>query len=120
MRAHAHSHRLRLTFLAAFLMIFMFEQSFRRSASAGNTHPVPYDRLHNLIRTAASQFGDDLQGAFQQCLDDIALLENAIPSFIKRDQFLTDLRNVKFQRAFDKIECDLQEVRKHLVDFAYE
>jgi hypothetical protein len=114
------SQRLRLTFLATFRMIFMFEQSSRRNASSGNTHPVPYNRLHNLIRTAASQFRDDLQGTFRECLDDLRHLEKPIPTLIKRDKLLMDLRNLKFQEAFDKVECDLQELRKHLVDFAYE
>lgn len=115
--------RLKLTVFGAIMMTFLFDQSARRQVSASSgTHPLPYHRLHNLVRTLASNLSDPAgtaKAAFNAALDEMARLKVCVPELFSPRQLLHDLRDADLQRDFDRVEESLTTTRKEFAPFAF-
>ena len=113
--------RLKLAVFAGVLMTFLFDQAARRYGS-GNTHPLAYHRLHNLVRTLASNLAaddDQVRQAFHAVIAELRALEDRSPFSISTAQLIQDLRSPELQGLFDQVEGILTDVRASFAPFSY-
>lgn len=107
--------RLRLTAFAGVLMTFLFDQAARRcAAQAGGTHPVAYHRLHNLVRTMASNLSDPAEQMKQllaHTLTEMDYFQDCLPQAVSGSQLLRDLSHADLQQEFDRVEDTLSATR---------
>lgn len=115
--------RLRLTTFAAVLMTFLFDQSAkRRKAESGGTHPVAYHRLHNLVRTLASNLaGPDgqMRQLFAYTVVEMDQFQNCVPGAVSGAQLLRELRSAELQAGFDGVEEPLADARTRFTPWAF-
>lgn len=116
--------RLKLVIFACMMMTFLFDQAARRhdGASSG-THPLPYHRLHNLVRTLASSLLDSegmTKVAFAEVLTEVTRLRERVPELFSPAQLLHDLRDSDLQAAFDRIGVELEAARAQFAPYAFQ
>ena len=115
--------RLKLVIFAGIMLTFLFDQSARRRAGAGSgTHPLAYHRLHNLVRTMASNLLDSsgaTKAAFDEVLTEMVQLRERVPELFSPGQLLHDLRAPDLQGEFDRIEDALEAARVQFAPFAF-
>lgn len=114
--------RLRLTAFAAVLMTFLFDQAARRRRAAGGSHPVAYDRLHNLVRTLASNVSgsdEQLRLLFAHTVVEMDQFQGCVPQAVSGSQLVRDLRSPELQGEFDRMEEALLSARLQFTRSAF-
>lgn len=115
--------RLRLTAFAATLMTFLFDQSERRRRSTmGGGHPIARDRLHNLVRTLASNVVDpngQVKQLFAYTVVEMDYFQERIPAAISGSQLVRDLQSAELQAEFGGLEESLVAAREHFAPYAF-
>ena len=114
--------RVRLTNFAAVLMTFLFDQAAKRRRAKGRTHPVAYDRLHNLVRTMASNLAEpdgDMRQVFAHTVMEMDRLHGCVPQAVAGSRLVGDLRDGEMQGAFDRVEVALATVRLRFATWGF-
>ncbi len=115
--------RLRLTVFAAVLMTFLFDRAEqRRVAKASVAYPIAYHRLHNLVRTIASNLmdaGENMRQAFAHTVVEMDYFQSNMPASVSGAQLIRDLRAVELQREFDSVENALAVARLRFASWAF-
>ena len=119
----AKTTRRKLVLFAGIMMTFLFDQSAaRREGATTGTHPLAYHRLHNLVRTLASNLSDpsgSTTALFDDVLSEMTRLKERVPQLFSPPQLLHDLRAADLQEAFDRVEEALQTARAQFAPFAF-
>lgn len=112
--------RLKLVLFAAMLMTFIFDQAARKEVLPHpGSHPLAYHRLHDLVRTVASNLLDEdglLKASFIEMLSEWRQASGRVPELVSVDRLLGDSRFVQLQHAFNRVETSLSTLR---VDVAH-
>lgn len=115
--------RIEACLFTAYLITVIFEEAGRRfSQTASGTHPDPYTRLHNLVRTTASHLLDlhpATQDAFQTVVAAFRVLKRVIPALADADTVLADCGRPAFQGLLDEKEDTLQTARSYFAPFGF-
>lgn len=114
--------RLKLALFAGLLMTFLFDQAARRYRTTGDTHPLAYHRLHNLVRTLASNLAtddDQISETFRAVIAEMRALEERLPASVSIAQLIQDLRSPELQGLFDQVEEILTAARDSFAPFSY-
>jgi hypothetical protein len=115
--------RLRLTAFAAVLMTFLFDQAARRrTAASGGTHPVAWHRLHNLMRTLASNLSDpagEIKQLFAYTVVEMDYFQGCVPQAVSGSQLIQDLGSAELQLEFDGVEDALAIARSRFAPWAF-
>lgn len=119
----APRRRIEACLFSAYLITVIFEEAGRRFSQAeSGTHPDPYTRLHNLVRTTASHLLDlhpATQGAFQTVIAALRVLKRVIPALADADTVLSDCGCPTFQGLLDEKEETLQTARSYFAPFGF-
>lgn len=115
--------RLRLVLFAGFMMTFLFDKSTeRRLSGPAGSHPMAYHRLHNLVRTIASNLLDPegaAKAAFSDVLIEMMELRSRLPEMFSTAQLLADLRAPDLQATFDRVDEALEAARVQFRPYAF-
>ncbi len=115
--------RQKLALFAACLMTVLFERAGMDAVGQGQaTHPLPYLRLQNVMRTIASNVTDGLENMrplFLAVAAEIQALQPLLPGLPDIEVLYDDLMSPAFQRPLDDIEDGLDALREKLAPFAY-
>lgn len=115
--------RLHLTLFSACLMTVLFNHAAHRAdGSDPYSHPRAEIRLHNFIRTVASQLADkigDVRPLFLSVMRDMHVLRRCFPSLPDIEALYADLMSPETQAPMDAAEEWLDEARKQWKPFAY-
>ncbi|GAB6843726.1 hypothetical protein HNR00_003406 [Methylorubrum rhodinum] len=123
LQAPAPEQRIEASLFTAYLITVIFDEAGRRleGGSAG-THPDPYTRLHNLIRTTAAHLLDAhpaTNGAFRGVIGTFRALKGVIPALSDADTVLDDCCHPAFQGLLDEKEELLDTARGHFAPFGF-
>ena len=112
-----------MTFFACAIMLVLFDRAASaQPASALQTHPVPYLRLHNLIRTAASNVTaelDDMRPLFLALVTELHALRTNLTALPDIAVLYNDLMSAEAQRPLDAMDDALEAFREKLMPFRY-
>lgn len=115
--------RVTMAVFVAYLAIYLFDQiNARRADNVIATHPHPYARLHNLIRTTATHLLDPYsegQRVFQRVLTELGAMRRQIPQIIDPQIVVAHCRNPEFQEILDDMDRDLESCRTHFSPFGF-
>ncbi len=114
--------RMKMVLFSAFLLTHFFAEANRRTRKPSLFHPSAEIRLHNLVRTIASNLLDEYPetGAiFREVISEFTTLEETVPSLMRTADLLRDLRSEAFQDGLEKTEHQLRELRKLIARFTY-
>jgi hypothetical protein len=114
--------RMKMVLFSAFLVTHFFAEANRRASQPSMFHPPADIRLHNLVRTIASNLLDEYpptQTIFASVLNEFASLEDAVPSLMRTSDLLRDFRSETFQGKLENSEAILIELRKIIRKFSY-
>lgn len=114
---------LRLTLFGAYAMTWLFEE-FQNHASAtdGKTHPPPYLRLQNLVKTAKRHLEPIDQGfgsANREACAQFDKVRRSIPSLYRSDDLYAGLSNSAIRTALEEYEGELRGLRQDLAPLRY-
>ncbi len=114
--------RLRLSLFAAYAMTWLFDAYGRRNGDQGSIHPDPYQRLHNLMRTLASNIAPDLPEVGN--INGVALagfdaLRSAIRDLPDGGRIARDFSNTEVQPALDEAGEALDALRLQWAPFQF-
>ncbi|MCB1471028.1 MAG: hypothetical protein KDK08_28570 [Rhizobiaceae bacterium] len=115
-------HRMKMVLFSSFLITHFFAEHNRRSSVPSLLHPRPELRLHNLVRTIASNLLDDYpqtRHLFAEVLDEFTSLERAVPGLMRTSDLLRDFRSEEFQARLEKTERKLELLRQATLPFNY-
>lgn len=114
---------LRLSIFAAYATTWIIEECDRRSmVGRSRDHPEPYSRLHNLIRTLASNLApalDDAKAIHDAVLSELDSLADLLPSFPSGKRLMVDMRQPAFQAGLDRYQDTLVTLRTDLAPFRF-
>ncbi|MCP5366730.1 MAG: hypothetical protein H6907_09990 [Hyphomicrobiales bacterium] len=115
--------RLALSIFAAYATTWILDEYARGPDAPEETdHPDPYQRLHNLIWTLASNVAPivpDLKPIHMACLGEVGRVAQVIPSFLKPDMIIHDLRAKTLEAELSGFQEDLSRLRGDLVPYRY-
>lgn len=114
---------LRLALFGAYAMTWLFEE-FQNygSANDGKTHPPPYLRLQNLVKTARlhlEPIDQDFGNANRDACAQFDKVRRSIPSLYRSDDLYAGLSERSIQAALEDYEDELRGLRKDLAPFRY-
>lgn len=115
--------RVRMAIFVSYLATYLFDQiNARRVGQELATHPDAYARLHNLVRTVASNVVPAVPNApqlFGRVLDELTALREIVPQLADPEMVIAHCIDPAFQGKLDKMEVDLDAVRPHFHRWAY-
>lgn len=115
--------RLRLVIFAAHATTWIIEEHNRRQEHpASADHPEPYARLHNLLRTLASNLAPQIQNVSAlhlRVLADMDALALVLPSFPSGARILADMGQWEWQNGLDQEQFALEALRAELQPFRF-
>lgn len=114
--------RMKMVLFSSFLVTHFFAEVNRRAALPSAFHPSAELRLHNLMRTAASNIFDEydeIRALFQEILREFACLENAVSGLMRTADLLRDFQSEEHQATLEFIEHKLSITRSATSAFNY-
>ncbi len=114
--------RMILNLFAAYAMTWLFDAYGRRTGRPSESHPDPYLRLHNLMRTLASNIAADLDNTAvinQAALKELETLRAVIPDLPSGDQILRDFQSPAIQSSLDDAGTALGALRTKWAPYKY-
>lgn len=115
--------RLQLTIFAAYATTWIIEEyNSRLDQTPSSDHPDPYQRLHNLIRTLASNLAPEIAdvSSLHECvLAEMDNLASLVPRFPSGKRMLADMMQSEWQDRLDQHQVALQEMREDLEPFRF-
>jgi len=113
-----------LTIFGAFAMAWLFEEiqaylNVRKNVS----HPAPYLRLHNLVRTANKYLESelaDIRDRSQSAYEKFDSIKGVIPKIYSGQKIAADLESDAFQLQFLKIDREMTTLRDKLQIYRFD
>ena len=114
---------LELSLFAAYATTWMMEEYARRDADrTGDSHPLPYQRLHNMVRTYASNLFNlvpDAKAVHDRVMDQMTAFSTRVSTFPSGVRLMTDLRDTAIQDVLDAEQDALENLRRDLAPFRF-
>jgi len=118
--------RLQLGLFGAYALVWMIEEYGRRNPDGmpvdRSSHPIPYHRLHGLIRMVASNIAPqvrDMRDIHNAVLSGMDALTALLPSFPAGTQLVSDMRDPCFQAVLEAEQLALESLRPRLDPYRF-
>ena len=114
--------RMKMVLFSSFLVTHFFAEVNHRATMPSAFHPSAELRLHNLIRTAASNLFaeyNETRALFQEVLREFAGLEDAVTGLMRTADLLRDFQSEEYQATLELMEQKLRITRSATNAFNY-